>query len=87
MRNCEYQNSLLLFCTLQVCSVTKFNLEISVVALGSFLFLPFCLSSFKKYQNKFGQDPSSGWTNEQIFCHQNFQIRDLNMCVGGLRPS
>lgn len=37
MRKCEYHHSLLLFCTLQVSSVSMFNLQICVVVLGFFL--------------------------------------------------
>lgn len=88
MRNCEYHNSLLLFCTLQVSSVNNFNLQICVVVLGFFLFsfLSVCLLS-RSTKINLGRILALGGTPEQILCHPNFQIRDLNVCAEGLGPS
>lgn len=77
MRKSEYNNSLLLFCTLQVSSVSKFNLQICVVVLGFFLisFLSVFLLS-RSTKINFGRILAPGGTPEQILCHPNFQIRE-----------
>lgn len=82
MRKSEYNNSLLLFCTLQVSSVSKFNLQICVVVLGFFLisFLSVFLLS-RSTKINLGRILALGGTPEQILCHPNFQIRETQTCV------
>lgn len=82
MRKSEYNNSLLLFCTLQVSSVSKFNLQICVVVLGFFLisFLSVFLLS-RSTKINLGRILALGGTPEQILCHPNFQIRETQTCM------